>query len=127
MSGFQYMGNWISNTSSGDDIIFTDSLSNDLMIDDSNSIEILGDDYCGSFDKTPDLVILISTLNVLKRPFWDKIKKNGISLSSDMEKFIENRLYIIERDDKINSVCGFNIKTPIINIIFIRIIGFILT
>lgn len=76
----------------------------------SRKFHILGEDFELSnnhgFDS--NLVIIISTLNVLKRPFWEELKKQNVYLPDDIEKFIEERLLIIDRDDKINSIIKTN-------------------
>lgn len=65
---------------------------------------ILGEDY--EFDGYVEshTVILISTLNVLGRPFWEELKKNNVYVDEEMKKFIERRLTILDRDKKIDDI-----------------------
>lgn len=50
------------------------------------------------------LVVAISTLNILKKPFWNELKKNGVQFPLEMEQFIEKRITILERDKKIDDI-----------------------
>ena len=52
----------------------------------------------------PHLAIAISTLNVLGRPFYEELKKNKISFPQEMDEFIQQRLKVLERDMKIESI-----------------------
>lgn len=50
------------------------------------------------------LLIMISTLNVLGRPFYEDLKKQPVYLPNELIEVIEKRLTIIERDSKIDSI-----------------------
>lgn len=67
---------------------------------------ILGEDYeiKNSSYTDPYLAITIATLNVLKRPFWEEIKKQSIKFDNDLENFIEERLKIYDRDEKLETL-----------------------
>jgi hypothetical protein len=47
---------------------------------------------------------MISTLNVLGKPFYEELKKNNVSFPDDMDKFIQQRLKVIDRDKKIKDI-----------------------
>ena len=47
---------------------------------------------------------VIATLNVLGKPYWDELKKQGPGLDYDMIEFIENRIKVIERDKKVDDI-----------------------
>jgi hypothetical protein len=47
---------------------------------------------------------MICTLNVLGRPFYEELKKNKISFPQEMDEFIQQRLKVLERDMKIESI-----------------------
>ncbi len=47
---------------------------------------------------------VIATLNVLGKPYWDELKKQGHGLDYDMIEFIENRIKVIERDKKVDDI-----------------------
>lgn len=68
-------------------------------------LHILGEDYeleNSLNDNT--LQITIATLNVLKRPFWEQLKKQSIKFDKDLEDFIEARLKIHDREEKFKTL-----------------------
>jgi hypothetical protein len=69
---------------------------------------ILGEEFeiDGYLDVTT--AIMISTLNVLGKPFYEELKKNNVSFSDDMDKFIQKRLKVLDRDKKIDSIIKDN-------------------
>lgn len=71
---------------------------------------VLGEDFemSNNYGFDSNLVLIISTLNVLKKPFWEELKKQNIYLPDELKDFIEERLMIIDRDDKINSIIRDN-------------------
>ena len=52
--------------------------------------------------------VMISTLNVLGKPFYEELKKNNVSFTDEMDKFIQQRLKVIDRDKKIDSIIKDN-------------------
>jgi hypothetical protein len=52
--------------------------------------------------------VMISTLNVLGKPFYEELKKNNVSFTDDMDKFIQQRLKVLDRDKKIDSIIKDN-------------------
>jgi hypothetical protein len=69
---------------------------------------ILGEDFetNGYLDGTT--AVMISTLNVLGKPFYEELKKNNVSFPDDMDKFIQERLKVLDRDKKIDSIIKDN-------------------
>ena len=65
---------------------------------------VLGEDIEVDDYGDPHLAIAISTLNVLGRPFYEELKKNKISFPQEMDEFIQQRLKVLERDMKIESI-----------------------
>lgn len=65
---------------------------------------ILGEDVevSGYIDGTT--AMMISTLNVLGKPFYDELKKNNVSFSNEIEDFLKQKFKILERDTKIDSI-----------------------
>ncbi len=65
---------------------------------------ILGEDVevSGNIDGTT--AMMISTLNVLGKPFYDELKKNKVSFSNEIEDFLKEKFKIMERDSKIDSI-----------------------
>jgi hypothetical protein len=72
----------------------------------TRKFHVLGEDFDLSNNSGFDsnLVIIISTLNVLGRPFWEELKKQNVYLPEELKDFIEERLVILDRDNKINSI-----------------------
>jgi hypothetical protein len=67
---------------------------------------ILGEEYeveSGSFMEASTASI-IATLNVLGKPYWIELKKQSFSFGYDMDKFIEERITVLDRDKKIDDL-----------------------
>lgn len=45
---------------------------------------------------------IISTLNVLGKPYWEQLKMNNISFSKEIEEFIQSRFDLIENKKYLN-------------------------
>jgi hypothetical protein len=65
---------------------------------------VLGEDIQVESYIDPNLAVVISTLNVLGKPFYDELKKNNITLPLEIEKYLDRKFLILERDRKINDV-----------------------
>ena len=65
---------------------------------------ILGEDFESNGYLDGSTVVMISTLNILGRPFYEELKKNKVSFPDDMDEFIQQRLKVLERDVKIESI-----------------------
>ena len=65
---------------------------------------ILGEDVevSGYLDGTT--AMMLSTLNVLGKPFYDELKKNNISFSQEIEDYLKIRF----RDTKIDSILEYS-------------------
>lgn len=70
----------------------------------STIYHILGEDFETSNYLDGTTAVMISTLNVLGRPFYEELKKNKISFPQEMDEFIQQRLKVLERDMKIESI-----------------------
>ncbi len=72
----------------------------------TRKFHVLGEDFelTNNYGFDSNLVIIISTLNVLGRPFWEELKKQNVYLPDELKDFIEKRLVILDRDVKINSI-----------------------
>jgi hypothetical protein len=77
----------------------------------TSKYHILGEEFetSGYLDGTT--AVMISTLNVLGRPFYEELKKNNVSFPDDMDKFIQQRLKVLDRDKKIDSIIKDNPQT----------------
>ena len=51
---------------------------------------------------------MISTLNVLGKPYYDELKKNNVSFSNEIEDFLKQKFKILERDTKIDSILEYS-------------------
>lgn len=69
---------------------------------------ILGEDVevSGYIDGTT--AMMISTLNVLGKPYYDELKKNNVSFSNEIEDFLKHKFKILERDNKIDSILEYS-------------------
>jgi hypothetical protein len=65
---------------------------------------VLGEDIEVDSYGDPHLAVAISTLNVLGKPFYDELKKNNVSLPSEIEEYLEVKFKILERDRKIKEI-----------------------
>jgi hypothetical protein len=48
--------------------------------------------------------MMISTLNVLGKPYYDELKKNIVSFSNEIEDFLKQKFKILQREDRIDSI-----------------------
>jgi len=69
---------------------------------------ILGEDIevSGYLDGTTAMII--STLNVLGKPYYDELKKNNVSFCNEIEDFLKQKFKILERDNKIDSILEYS-------------------
>lgn len=65
---------------------------------------ILGEDIQIDGYSDANLAVVISTLNVLGKPFYDELKKNNVSLPTEIEEYLELKFKILERDRKIKDI-----------------------
>ncbi len=50
------------------------------------------------------MVIMISTINVLGKPYYDSLVKNGVSFPKEIKDYLQYKFKILERDEKINKI-----------------------
>jgi hypothetical protein len=65
---------------------------------------VLGEDIEVITWGDPNLAVAISTLNILGKPFYDQLKKNNITLPTEIEEYLEVKFKILERDRKIKDI-----------------------
>jgi hypothetical protein len=65
---------------------------------------ILGEYYEPKGSVSIDVSILISSLNILGREYYDQLIKNNINFDKELDEFIQLRLKIIDRDNKIKEL-----------------------
>lgn len=69
-----------------------------------STYHILDEDFEVEGWHDANLAIIIATINVLGRPFYEQLKKQSVSLPESIDNFIKKRLTIIERDEKIGKI-----------------------
>jgi hypothetical protein len=65
---------------------------------------VLGEDIQVDGYGDTHLAVAISTLNILGKPFYDELKKNNITLPTEIEEYLELKFKILERDRKIKDI-----------------------
>jgi len=65
---------------------------------------VLGEDIEVEGYGDTHLAVAISTLNVLGKPFYEELKKNNLTLPSEIEEYLEVKFKILERDRKIKEI-----------------------
>jgi len=65
---------------------------------------ILGEDIEVDGYTDTNVAVIISTLNILGKPFYDQLKINNICLPSKIEEYLEVKFKILERDRKIKDI-----------------------
>lgn len=65
---------------------------------------VLGEDIEVDGYTDTNIAVIISTLNILGKPFYDQLKKNNICLPSKIEKYLEVKFRLLERDRKIKDI-----------------------
>ena len=48
--------------------------------------------------------MMISSINIMGKPFYDDLKKQNVHLPVEIEEFLEQRFIILERDKKIEDI-----------------------
>ena len=70
----------------------------------TTTYNILGEDVTVEGYKDFNTANIIATINVLGKPYYDELRKQGISLPDKIDSLLEEKFRILERDRKINSV-----------------------
>jgi len=92
-----------SNTS-GSNIYTTTSSGNFAIYSQKAKYNILGDEFEIDGYQDPTIAIIISSINIMGKPFYDDLKKQGIHLPEEINEFLQEKFRILERDRKIDSV-----------------------
>ena len=94
--------NITTSTTNGQYLVYGGSTINYTM--NKTTYHILGEDIEVNAYSDPNLAVVISTLNVLGKPFYDELKKNNITLPLEIEEYLELKFKILERDRKIKDI-----------------------
>jgi hypothetical protein len=90
-----------TSTSNGQYLVYGGSTNYSI---NKTTYHVLGEDIEVESYGDPHLAVAISTLNVLGKPFYDELKKNNITLPSEIEEYLEVKFKILERDRKIKEI-----------------------
>ena len=69
-----------------------------------STYHILGEDVEVDGYKDNHIIMIIATINVLGKPYYDELLKQGVILPSEISTFLERKFLILERDRKIDSI-----------------------
>lgn len=89
----------------GSNIYTTTSTSGNFTLNPLLSkYNILGEEFEIDGYQDPTIAIILSSINIMGKPFYDDLKKQGIHLPEEIDNFLQNKFRILERDSKIDSV-----------------------
>ena len=79
----------------------TSVISSTTFVGSKIIYNILGEDF--EYDGFPDttLAIIISSINVMGKPFYDDLKKQGVYLNDSIIKFLNRKFKELERENKL--------------------------
>ncbi len=93
--------------SSGSNITVSNSSGNFVgysIQPQKTTYHILGEDLEVEGWLDSNVAMIISIINVLGKPYYDELKKQQVSLPKEIEKFLESKFIVLERDRKIDEV-----------------------
>ena len=93
-----------TSTTNGAHLVYGGSTMNYSTTINKTTYHVLGEDIQVGGHSDPDLVVVISTLNVLGKPFYDELRKNNFILPSEIEEYLEIKFKVLERDRKIKDI-----------------------
>jgi hypothetical protein len=82
------------------------TLSSNMRVGSSlgTNYHVLGEDIFVSGYQDQNLIIMISTLNILGKPFLDELHKNSAFFPTEIEKYLTEKFKWLERDKKIDDI-----------------------
>jgi len=92
-----------TSTTNGAHLVYGGSTMNYIHLP-ITTYHVLGEDIQVEDHSDPHLVVVISTLNVLGKPFYDELRKNNLSFPSEIEEYLEIKFKVLERDRKIKDI-----------------------
>ena len=75
-----------------------------IVASNTTTYNVLGENITLDGYKDFNTANIIAIINVLGKPYYDELRKQGISLPDKIDSFLEEKFRILERDRKINSV-----------------------
>jgi hypothetical protein len=95
----------ISILNTGTSSIYTTSTNNTFAIYSQKAkYIILGEEFEMDGYQDSTIAIIISSINIMGKPFYDDLKKQNVHLPGEIEEFLEQRFIILERDKKIEDI-----------------------
>ena len=96
----------ISTTVSGTNLVYSGGSGLAIgMASQKVKYHILGEDFeVSSHYQDGMTTIMISTLNVLGKPFLDELHKNNTFFPSEIEEYLKEKFKWMERDKKIDDI-----------------------
>jgi len=91
-------------TGSGSSYYTTAGSSYYSTISMKSTYHILGEDVEIEGYKDSNVASIIACINVLGKPYYDQLLKQGVSLPDKISTFLERKFLILERDRKIDSI-----------------------
>ena len=82
----------------------TISSSSAWTVTPKNIYNILGEDFEYEGLPEPNLAIIISSINVMGKPFYDELIKQNVHLDIKIETFLKKKFKELERDRKIDEL-----------------------
>jgi hypothetical protein len=70
----------------------------------TTTYNVLGEDVTVEGYKEPTIAIIVSSINVLGKPFFDDIMKQGIYIPNEILDYLYKKFIILERDRKIDEI-----------------------
>jgi hypothetical protein len=89
------------NLTSSKNVISTTNMN---LTSSKHRYNVLGDSIDIDGHTNIDIAIIIANINLNGEKFYRELKKQGVSLPSILEEFLENKFLIINRDEKINTL-----------------------
>lgn len=90
--------------SGGSNITFSNTGTIYSIQPQKTTYHILGEDFEVEGWVDGNVGMIIASINVLGKPYYDELKKQHISLPTEIEEFLKNKFIVLERDRKIDQV-----------------------
>lgn len=98
-------GSITTTTGSNNNLVYSSSSGSFVISSPKTTYFILGEEFeTESYWTDSSLALIISSINIMGKPFYDDLKKQGVVLPEDIDDFINERFKIIERDKKIEDI-----------------------
>jgi hypothetical protein len=82
----------------------TGSISHNPIINSPRTYNVLGKDIKVPINNDIYLSMIISSINIIGKPYYDEIRKQGIILPNEITSHLDASFRILDRDNKIDSI-----------------------